>query len=165
MAFITNDGCLCQSDCFGKEDQSVATLALLPDADGETLIQSSFGQMGLGTYKNVSALRVWAQVVAIALLSFLVLSSLFFAPVWIWKKLSGKLHNAGPLSVRIMPLLGQSRSFPLMCSSYPGCAEGSPPASLIYSHIGHSFFIRGWHYVFEHCVPLGWRSESVCPLS
>ena len=91
---------------FRKEDQSVATLALLPDAGGETLIQSSFGQMGLGTYKKVSALRVWAQVVAIALVSFLVLSSLFFAPVWIWRKLSGKLHNAGPLSVRIMPLLG-----------------------------------------------------------
>jgi len=35
----------------------------------------------------------------------LVLSSLLFAPIWIFRKLLGKLHNAGPLSVRVMPLV------------------------------------------------------------
>ena len=39
---------------FRRENQSVATLALLPDDTGETLIQSDDG-----TYQKVSALRVW----------------------------------------------------------------------------------------------------------
>ena len=85
---------------FRRKDQSVATLALLPDADGEILIQS-----GWETFKKVSALRVWEQIVAIALISLLVLSSLLFAPVWGLRKLFGKLHGAGPLSVRVLPLL------------------------------------------------------------
>jgi hypothetical protein len=86
---------------FRKEDQSVASLALLPDADGETLIQYRWK-----TLKKVSVLRIWGQVVGEALISSLVLSSLLFAPVWILRRLRGKLHNAGPLSVRVMPLAG-----------------------------------------------------------
>jgi CubicO group peptidase (beta-lactamase class C family) len=85
---------------FRKEDQSAATLALLPDADGETLIQTEFG-----TYKKVSALRVWGQRVAIVLIALLTLSSPLFALVWGLRKLCGRLHDAGPLSVRVMPLL------------------------------------------------------------
>jgi len=85
---------------FRKADQSVATLALLPDTDGETMIQCRWG-----TLKKVSALRVWAQLVGIALICLLVLSSLLFAPIWIFRKLLGKLDNAGPLSVRVMPLV------------------------------------------------------------
>src|SRR5207247_3343381 len=85
---------------FRKADQSVATFALLPDTDGETMIQCRWG-----TLKKVSALRVWAQLVGIALICLLVLSSLLFAPIWIFRKLLGKLHNAGPLSVRVMPLV------------------------------------------------------------
>ena len=85
---------------FRREDQSVATLALLPDADGR--IQFQFDR---GTFKKVSALRVWAQLVAIASISLLTMSSLLFAPVWGLRKLFGKLPGAGPLSVRVMPLL------------------------------------------------------------
>jgi CubicO group peptidase (beta-lactamase class C family) len=85
---------------FRVEDRSVATLALLPDADGETLIQS-----GWGTFKKVSALRVWGQRAAIGLILLLALSSPLFALVWGFRKLFGKLHDAGPLSVRLMPLL------------------------------------------------------------
>jgi hypothetical protein len=73
---------------------------LLPDADGETLIQSGFG-----TFKKVSALRVWGQLVAIGLILLLMLSSPLFALVWGLRKLFAKLHDAGPLSVRVMPLL------------------------------------------------------------
>lgn len=85
---------------FRRTDQSVATLALLPDADGE--IQVQFDR---GTFKQVSALRVWTQIVGIVLVSVLTLSSLLFALVWGLRKLLGKLPNAGPLVVRGLPLL------------------------------------------------------------
>jgi len=87
---------------FRRADQSAATLALLLDADGEILIQHTDWE----TLKKVPGLRVWSQLIAIALVALLVLSSLFFAPIWIWRKLSGKLRDAGPLSVRVLPLLG-----------------------------------------------------------
>ena len=86
---------------FRKENQSAATLALLPDADGKTLIQSDWG-----TFKKVSPLRVWGQRVAIGLIFLLMLSSPLFALVWGLRKMFGKLHDAGPLSVRVLPLLG-----------------------------------------------------------
>jgi CubicO group peptidase (beta-lactamase class C family) len=85
---------------FRGKNQSVATLALLPDADGEILIQTTHG-----TYKQVSALRVWGQRVGIGVISLLMLSSPLFALVWGARKLLGKLRNGGPLSVRILPLL------------------------------------------------------------
>jgi CubicO group peptidase (beta-lactamase class C family) len=86
---------------FRRDNQSVATLALLPDADGQILIQTA-----RGTYKQVSALRVWGQRLGLALISLLMLSSPLYALVWGTRKLQGKLRNGGPLSVRAMPLLG-----------------------------------------------------------
>jgi len=83
-----------------RKNQSAATLALLPDAGGETLIQ-----IDRGTFKKVSALRVWGQVVGFGAIGLLMLSSPLFALVWGARKLLGKLRNAGPLSVRVMPLL------------------------------------------------------------
>ena len=85
---------------FRREDQSAATLALLPDADGETLIQCNSE-----TFKKVSAWRVWGQRVGFGLIVLLMLSSPLFALVWGSRKLIGKLPDAGPLSVRVMPLL------------------------------------------------------------
>ena len=85
---------------FRQEDQSVATLALLPDADGEILMQSHWG-----TFKKVSAWRIWAHVVGIVLVSLLILSAFLFAPIWGVRWLLGKLPDAGPLSVRVLPLL------------------------------------------------------------
>jgi CubicO group peptidase (beta-lactamase class C family) len=84
---------------FRKENQSQATLALLPDANGETLIQNGFG-----TFKQVSALRVWGQRAGFGLIALLMLSSPLFALVWGARMLLGKLRNAGPLSVRVLPL-------------------------------------------------------------
>jgi hypothetical protein len=86
---------------FRGEKESIACLALLPDAEGEVLIQQLFG-----TYKKVSALRVWAERGGICLVTVLVGSSLVIAPIWIIRKLRGKLRNAGPLSVRVWPLIG-----------------------------------------------------------
>jgi len=50
-------------------------------------------------------LRVWGQRAGFGLISLLMLSSPLFALVWGARKLLGKLRNAGPLSVRVMPLL------------------------------------------------------------
>ncbi|HEV2438155.1 MAG TPA: hypothetical protein VG077_19340 [Verrucomicrobiae bacterium] len=86
---------------FRRENQSVATLALVPDADGQILIQTAHG-----TYKQVPALRVWGQRLGTGVISLLMLSSPLYALVWGTRKLLGKLRNAGPLSVRAMPLLG-----------------------------------------------------------
>jgi CubicO group peptidase (beta-lactamase class C family) len=86
---------------FRKDDQSAATLALLPDADGRTLIE-----LELATYKKVSALRVWGQPAAIVLIFLIAASSPLFALVWGARKLLRKLPNAGPLLVRVLPLLG-----------------------------------------------------------
>jgi CubicO group peptidase (beta-lactamase class C family) len=85
---------------FRKEDQSVATLALLPDADGEILIQTA-----VSTFKKVSAWRFWAQIVGIALVSVLTVSSLLRAPFWGLRKLLGKLPNSGPTAIRVLPFL------------------------------------------------------------
>jgi CubicO group peptidase (beta-lactamase class C family) len=85
---------------FRRDDQSAATLALLPDADGETLIQCNSE-----TFKKVSAWLVWGQRIGIGLIVLLMLSSPLFALVWGSRKLMGKLPDAGPLSVRVMPLL------------------------------------------------------------
>jgi hypothetical protein len=86
---------------YRKENQSAATLALLPDEDGKVLVEYE----GI-TFKKVSALRIWSQAAGIGLVSSLVLSSVLFAPVWVVRMIFGKLRNAGPLSVRVMPLLG-----------------------------------------------------------
>jgi CubicO group peptidase (beta-lactamase class C family) len=86
---------------FRKENQSAATLALLPDEDGKVLVQCD----GI-TFKKVSALRIWSQAAGIGLAGSLVLSSVLFAPVWVVRVIFGKLRHAGPLSVRVMPLLG-----------------------------------------------------------
>jgi CubicO group peptidase (beta-lactamase class C family) len=85
---------------FREEHQSAARLALLPDAEEKTLIQFSGG-----TFQKVSALGVWGQRLASAMIFLLTLSSPLFALVWGLRKLFGKLHDAGPLSVRVMPLL------------------------------------------------------------
>jgi len=86
---------------YRKENQSAATLALLPDEDGKVLAQCD----GI-TFKKVSALRIWSQAAGIGLAGSLVLSSVLFAPVWVVRMIFGKLRNPGPLSVRVMPLLG-----------------------------------------------------------
>lgn len=86
---------------YRKENESAATLALLPDEDGKVLVECD----GI-TFKKGSALRIWSQAAGIGLVSILVLSSVLFAPVWVVRMIFGKLRNAGPLSVRVMPLLG-----------------------------------------------------------
>lgn len=86
---------------FRHKDESIAMVALLPDSDGKTLIQYSFG-----TFKKIPALEVWSQLIGAGLVTVLVLSSLLLAPIWICRKLFGKNYQPGPLSVRVWPLAG-----------------------------------------------------------
>ena len=85
---------------FRKEDQSVATLALLPDADGEILIQA-----GSTTFKKVSPLQFWAQIVGIVLVSVLTVISLLRALVRGLRKLLGKLSSPSPVAIRVLRFL------------------------------------------------------------
>lgn len=85
---------------YRQPDQILATLALLPDADGETLIEYHWG-----TLRKISTLQVWTQLAGIALVSLLALSALGFAPIWIVRKLMGKVPSSGPLSLRVLPVL------------------------------------------------------------
>ena len=80
---------------FRHENETIAMVALLPDADGETLIQ-----YGFGTFKKVSALRVWSQLIGAGLVSVLMLSSLVLAPIWIFRKLFCKNYKLRPVLVR-----------------------------------------------------------------
>jgi hypothetical protein len=85
---------------FRKDNESAATFALLPDAEGETRIQ-----IGFGTYKKVSALRIWGQAAAIGVILLILFSSVVFALVWRVLKWFDKSCNAAPLPVRVLRLL------------------------------------------------------------
>jgi CubicO group peptidase (beta-lactamase class C family) len=80
---------------FRHKNETIATVALLPDSDGETLIQCGFD-----TYKKVSALRVWSQLVGAGLISVVMLSSVVPAPVWICRKLFSKSYKPRPVLLR-----------------------------------------------------------------
>lgn len=81
-------------------DTSLPTLALLPDQDGHTLIQSSMEM----TFERIPALQYWALFAGFILVCVLVVSSLVMAPIWIVRRWLGKSRNPGPLSVRFLPL-------------------------------------------------------------
>jgi hypothetical protein len=85
---------------FRRQDESVAALALLPDSDGNVLIQRRFA-----TFKQVSAWRVWGQFTAVGIVSALVLSSFILAPIRGIRRLLGKRHDAGPRSLWVLPLV------------------------------------------------------------
>lgn len=90
---------------FREKDQSIATLALLPDSNGETLIQLGSIQTGFGTYKKVSGWRVCEQFFCVLAIILVMLCTPLAMLVWGIRKLLGKLHNAGPFSLRLMPFL------------------------------------------------------------
>jgi hypothetical protein len=85
---------------FRLHDESMAGLALLPDAGGNVLIQ-----LGLGTFQHVSAWRVWGQIAGIGTVSALVLSAFILAPIRAISSWLGKRRAAGPRSLRVWPLV------------------------------------------------------------
>jgi len=85
---------------YRKSIQSAATFALLPDDDGQTLIQTP-----IGTYKKVSEFRVWGQLAAIIILILVIASRGLHPLVPLALKLFGKSYNAGPRSIRRLPVI------------------------------------------------------------
>lgn len=85
---------------YRQAGQSAATFALLPDEDGQILFQASFG-----TFKKVSGFRVWGQLAAVVFL-FSVVASRGLHPIFrLALKLFGKSYNAGPSSIRKLPVI------------------------------------------------------------
>jgi CubicO group peptidase (beta-lactamase class C family) len=82
------------------KNEPLAQVALLPDADGKILVQYD-----LVTFKKIPAWRFWSQTVGAIVVGALVLSSLVFVPIWIWRKLFCKRNPSGPLLVRVLPVL------------------------------------------------------------
>jgi hypothetical protein len=80
---------------FRHDNETIARVALLPDSDGETLIQCGFD-----TYKKVSALRFWSQLIGAGLIAVVMLSSVVLAPVWICRKLFSKSYKTRPVLLR-----------------------------------------------------------------
>lgn len=94
---------------FRREKESAATLALLPDADGEVTIQSDWC-----TFKKVPALMVWAQRAGAVGAFLMMLSSPVFGVIrGVWR-LFGKFKNLGPRRVRMLPLLSSLTWFALV---------------------------------------------------
>ena len=93
---LMRERCVPMSDrLFRHQNESIAMIALLPDTDGETLIQYD-----MGTFKKIPALRFWSQLIAAGLISALMLSSVVLAPVWICRKLFSKSYRSQPVLVR-----------------------------------------------------------------
>src|SRR5262249_16635606 len=84
---------------FRQANECVAQVALLPDAEGNILMQ-----YGWSIFEKIPAWRAWAQLIGMILVSVLVLSSLLTIPISLCKKLFCKNYNPGPLSVRFWPL-------------------------------------------------------------
>ena len=85
---------------FRKVDQSAPTLALLPDNNGEVLIQTS-----QGTFKKVSGFRVWGQLFALIILCLVIASRVLLGLIRGALRLFGKRFNGGPFSVRRLPMI------------------------------------------------------------
>lgn len=90
---------------FRRDNAAKPALAFITDENGRTLLQFSEGEQ-FATMQKVSALRVWLPVGGAVFALVAMLSSLPFCIVWGTRKLLGKLSAPGPLSVRVIPLLG-----------------------------------------------------------
>jgi CubicO group peptidase (beta-lactamase class C family) len=86
----------------GKSDP-VATAVFFED-DGDQILEGA-GAAVHRRYRLVPTWRVWTEGSAAVICCLLMLSSVLFALVWVPRQLMGRLHNAGSLSVRLLPLL------------------------------------------------------------
>lgn len=86
---------------FRQEDAMEPELAVVTGEDGEMLLQCYDGTFRRTSKAGMAAIKNGIQ------LSFLILlSSVFFAPIWGIRLAIGRLKNAGPLGPRAWPLLG-----------------------------------------------------------
>ena len=85
---------------YRKAGQSAATFALVPDSDGQILIQASFG-----TFKKVSGFRVWGQLAVVIIFCLVIASRGVHPLIRLALKLFGNSYNMGPRSVRRLPVI------------------------------------------------------------
>ena len=83
---------------FRRANETMAGVALLPDAGGEKLIQ-----YGTNTFQKISAWEFWAQLIGAGLVSALVLSALALAPIRGIRWLCGRRYPPGARAVRLWP--------------------------------------------------------------
>lgn len=84
---------------YRDEDASLATVALLPDSNGDIRYQN-----GMATFERIPTVEYWAQTIGIIFVSALVVSSMVMAPIWAVRRWLGKSRNPGLISVRFLPL-------------------------------------------------------------
>jgi CubicO group peptidase (beta-lactamase class C family) len=85
---------------FRRSEESIASLALLPDEEGKIRIQ-----LGTVTFERVSWLRFWSQSIGIVVITGIILSRILFGLVRGVLKLFGKLNNTIPWPIRRLPSL------------------------------------------------------------
>ncbi len=83
---------------FRREEQPAATRVFLVSDSGDTILT------GRWNGRKISAFQVWLRLGVVAAALLCMASSFLFALVWIPRKLLGRLRDAGPLSVRLLPL-------------------------------------------------------------
>ena len=93
------------SFCIGSVSKSFAALAALRlQEEGKLKLADKVRQW----VPEVAFTNPWEAtdpVVGMVLVALLMLSAILFAPIWGLRMLLGKLQNAGPLAVRVLPLL------------------------------------------------------------
>lgn len=86
---------------FIRDGDPLPSLAFVTSPDGEQLLQGEDQ-----TLRRVSPLVAYGRPLAVLSAALLVMSTLLFAPVWLVRKLSGRLRGVRYLSVRVLPLVG-----------------------------------------------------------
>lgn len=87
-------------------DDPLPSLVFVTSPDGALLAQT-----GDNTFRRVNPLIAYAPLVALVGSGFVLMTTLLFAPVWVIRKLLGRLRGVRHLSVRILPLIGVATLF------------------------------------------------------
>lgn len=86
---------------FRRQNATKPALGVVRGEKGQNWLQNDYG-----TLQKISGMGFWLILGGTGLALLLLVSSVFFALVWGTRKALGRLRDAGPLSVRAMPLLG-----------------------------------------------------------
>ncbi len=92
---------------FRTERQSVASTIFAVDGSGNQVMVTAFSPLMPLPFYYVRTDPDWPMIRLVLILSALILmlSSILFAPIWIGRKLLGRMRTMTHLSVRVVPLL------------------------------------------------------------
>jgi hypothetical protein len=91
---------------FRHETASKPALAVIAGENGEVLLQNDHG-----TFQRIWPAGFWIVIFGMLISIVLLISAILFAVVWGTRKAFGRLKNAGPLSLRLWPLVGAAGLF------------------------------------------------------